>query len=85
MPDSYDPDVVHPYDPDVSHGYLVAVLMAHGGELDIDPEYFTPEVLGTPDGRLHGVLLGPSADGKKIRLSVSVNPHRDPAEEPAEG
>ena len=65
------------YDPDVSHGYLVAVLSALGGSVEVDASCFDPEALGTPDGRLHGVAMGPGSTPGSVRLAVTPNPHRN--------
>ena len=59
---------------DLSHAMLVAILMHHGGSMDIPASAFEADALGGPDGSWHAVAMEPQQDGT---LRVSVRPRPD--------
>ena len=59
---------------DLSHAMLVAILMHHGGSMDIPASAFEADALGGRDGSWHAVAMEPQADGT---LRVSVRPRPD--------
>ncbi|MFJ5851265.1 pRL2-19 [Streptomyces sp. NPDC092903] len=61
---------------DMSHAMLVAILMHHGGSLDLPSEAFTPDAIGGRDGGFHAVAMEPQTDGT-IRISVQPRPAGD--------
>lgn len=63
---------------DMSHAMLVAVLMHHGGSLDLPAEAFETDALGDGRGAHHAVQLAPLDDGT-VRLSVVARPPGDAA------
>ncbi|MFE4056677.1 pRL2-19 [Streptomyces sp. NPDC059096] len=58
---------------DMSHAALIAVLMHHGGSMDLPAEAFEADATGTADGTHHAVQLATLADGG-VRLSVVARP-----------
>ncbi|MCS0605995.1 pRL2-19 [Streptomyces sp. LP11] len=63
---------------DLSHATLVALLMHHGGSVDLPAEAFEPEALGDGRGAHHAVELA-SLDATTVRLSVVARPPGDGA------
>lgn len=63
---------------DMSHAMLVAVLMHHGGSLDLPAAAFEIDALGDGRGAHHAVQLAPLDDGT-VRLSVVARPPGDAA------
>ncbi|MFE4658197.1 pRL2-19 [Streptomyces hydrogenans] len=63
---------------EMSHAMLVAVLMHHGGSLDLPAEAFETDALGDSRGAHHAVQLAPLDDGT-LRLSVVARPPGDAA------
>jgi len=63
---------------DMSHAMLIAVLMHHGGSIDLPAEAFESDAIGGRDGSFHAVAMEPQPDGT-IRLSVRPRPD-DPNE-----
>jgi hypothetical protein len=62
----------------MSHAMLVAVLMHHGGSLDLPAAAFETDALGDGRGAHHAVQLAPLDDGT-VRLSVVARPPVDSA------
>jgi hypothetical protein len=62
----------------MSHAMLVALLMHHGGSVDLPAEAFESDALGDGHGAHHAVQLAPLGDGT-VRLSVVVRPDSDAA------
>ncbi|MFD5328936.1 pRL2-19 [Streptomyces sp. NPDC127092] len=62
----------------MSHAMLVAVLMHHGGSLDLPAEAFDTDALGDGRGAHHAVQLAPLDNGT-VRLSVVARPPGDAA------
>lgn len=58
---------------DMSHAMLVAILMHHGGSLDLPVDAFEVDALGGPDGAWHAVAMIPQTDGT-VRISVQPRP-----------
>ncbi|MFJ5086480.1 pRL2-19 [Streptomyces sp. NPDC088706] len=58
---------------DLSHAALIAILMHHGGSLDLPAGAFDPDALGGVDGAFHAVAIDPQTDGT-IRISVQPRP-----------
>lgn len=56
-------------DADVSHGLLLAILVAHGGSVDLDADQFYSDAMGNQLGEFYSVQLTPFSSGK-IRLEV---------------
>jgi hypothetical protein len=54
---------------DLSHSMLLAVLMHHGGSLDLPATAFEADALGGADGAFHAVRMDPLPGGT-LRLSV---------------
>lgn len=50
-------------------GWLIGVLMAHGGSVELSTEWMHSDVVGTPDGRLHAVVMK-RLENSRVRLSV---------------
>ncbi len=63
---------------DMSHAMLIAVLMHHGGSMDLPAEAFETDALGDGRGAHHAVQLAPLDDGT-VRLSVVARPPGDAA------
>lgn len=62
---------------DLSHAMLVAILMHHGGSMEIPAGAFEPDALGGPDGSWHAVAWEPLKEGKGVRISVHPRPPVD--------
>ncbi|MFF5853998.1 pRL2-19 [[Kitasatospora] papulosa] len=62
---------------DMSHAMLVAILMHHGGSLDLPAGAFTPDALGGMDGAFHAVGMEPLPGTGMIRISVQPRPAGD--------
>ncbi|MFF3617564.1 hypothetical protein [Streptomyces sp. NPDC002580] len=58
---------------DLSHAALVAVLMHHGGSLEVPAEAFEPDSIGGRDGSFHALALD-TLPGGLVRLSVQPRP-----------
>ncbi|MFE0373709.1 head-tail adaptor protein [Streptomyces tendae] len=63
---------------DMSHAMLVAILMHHGGSIDLPASAFEPDALGGPDGAWHAVGMEPQTDGT-VRITVHPRPDVDQA------
>ena len=63
---------------DMSHAMLIALLMHHGGSMDLPATAFETDALGAGDGAHHAVQLAPIGDGT-VRLSVVARPPGDAA------
>ncbi|MDX2683695.1 pRL2-19 [Streptomyces soliscabiei] len=63
---------------DLSHAMLIAVLVAHGGSLEIPAAAFEADVIGGRDGSFHAVSMEPLPGGT-IRLSVQPRPDTEEA------
>lgn len=61
---------------DMSHAMLLALLMHHGGSLELPVSAFEADALGAGDGSWHAVALEPIADDT-LRLSVRPRPDVD--------
>jgi hypothetical protein len=61
---------------DMSHAMLVAILMHHGGSMDIPADAFVADALGGRDGSWHAVAMEPQANGT-LRISVRPRPDGD--------
>ncbi|PVE13144.1 hypothetical protein [Streptomyces scopuliridis] len=61
---------------DLSHATLVAILMHHGGSMDIPADAFQADALGGPDGSWHAVAMEPQPNGT-MRISVRPRPAGD--------
>jgi hypothetical protein len=61
---------------ELSHAILVAILMHHGGSMDIPAEAFQADAMGGPDGAFHAVAMEPRTDGT-LRISVQPRPAGD--------
>ncbi|MEU3978454.1 pRL2-19 [Streptomyces bacillaris] len=61
---------------DMSHAMLIAILMHHGGSMDIPADAFQADALGGPDGAWHAVALEPQTNGT-LRISVRPRPDGD--------
>ncbi|MFD9496880.1 pRL2-19 [Streptomyces sp. NPDC060005] len=66
-------DLSHINPADMSHAMLVALLMYHGGSLELPVSAFEVDALGAGDGSWHAVAMEPLGDDK-IRLSVRPRP-----------
>ncbi|MFJ4577642.1 pRL2-19 [Streptomyces sp. NPDC088846] len=62
---------------DMSHAMLVAILMHHGGSLEIPATAFTPGALGGLDGSFHAIGMEPLPGTGTIRVSVRPRPAGD--------
>lgn len=58
---------------DMSHGILIAILMHHGGSLDLPVTAFERDALGGRDGSHHAVEMA-ALDRTTVRLSVVTRP-----------
>jgi hypothetical protein len=58
---------------DMSHAMLIAILMHHGGSLEIPASAFEPDAIGGLDGAFHAVAMEPQPGGT-IRISVRPRP-----------
>ncbi|MEU3220172.1 pRL2-19 [Streptomyces sp. NPDC006971] len=63
---------------DMSHAMLIALLMHHGGSMDLPAAAFETDALGDGRGAHHAVQLAPLDDGT-VRLSVVARPPGDNA------
>ena len=63
---------------EMSHRMLIAVLMHHGGSMDLPAAALDPDVTGTADGTHHALQLATLDDGT-VRLSVVARPPVDGA------
>lgn len=63
---------------ELSHAMLIAVLMAHGGSMDVPASAFETDALGGRDGSFHAVSMEPLPDGT-VRLAVQPRPDTDAA------
>ncbi|MYR41266.1 pRL2-19 [Streptomyces sp. SID5910] len=63
---------------DLSHAMLIALLMHHGGSMDLPAAAFETDALGDGRGAHHAVQLAPLDDGT-VRLSVVARPPGDNA------
>lgn len=63
---------------DLSHAMLIAILMHHGGSIDLPAEAFEADALGSGDGAHHAVHLAPIGNST-MRLSVVARPPGDAA------
>jgi hypothetical protein len=63
---------------DMSHAMLVAILMHHGGSLDLPATAFEPDALGGLDGAFHAVGMEPQPNGT-VRITVHPRPDVDQA------
>lgn len=61
---------------DLSHGMLLAILMHHGGSLELPASAFETDAIGGPDGSFHAVAMEPQPSGM-VRLSVRPRPAGD--------
>ncbi|MGW1252275.1 pRL2-19 [Streptomyces sp. NPDC002535] len=61
---------------DMSHAMLIAILMHHGGSMDLPADAFEADALGDGRGAHHAVALAPLDDGA-MRLSVVARPAGD--------
>ncbi|MGW8890144.1 hypothetical protein, partial [Streptomyces sp. NPDC055749] len=61
---------------DMSHAMLIAILMHHGGSLDLPAGAFQKDALGGLDGAFHAVAMEPRLDGT-VRISVQPRPAGD--------
>lgn len=59
---------------DMSHAMLLAILMHHGGSLELPADAFQADALGGPDGSWHAVSMHPTEAGT-IRIAVAPRPH----------
>ncbi|MFJ4745410.1 pRL2-19 [Streptomyces sp. NPDC088775] len=62
----------------MSHYMLIAVLMHHGGSMELPAAALDAEATGTADGTHHAVQLARLDDGT-VRLSVVARPPVDGA------
>lgn len=61
-----------PYDPDLSHALLIAVLMKHGGSVELDSRHFAPIMQGNDRGEFFAAKVEILDDiGNRIRVSVA--------------
>ena len=58
---------------DMSHASLVAVLMAHGGSMEVPAAAFEPDSIGGRDGSFHALAVD-ALPGGLVRLSVQPRP-----------
>lgn len=58
---------------DMSHASLVAVLMHHGGALEVPASAFAPDNIGGRDGSFHALAVD-TLPGGRVRLSVHPRP-----------
>lgn len=58
---------------DMSHASLVAVLMHHGGSLEVPASAFEPDSIGGRDGSFHALAVD-TIPGGRVRLSVHPRP-----------
>lgn len=63
---------------EMSHAMLLAVLMHHGGSMDLPASAFETDALGDTAGSFHAVQLDPLG-GVRVRLSVVPRPPGDAA------
>ncbi|MGW0999215.1 pRL2-19 [Streptomyces sp. NPDC002523] len=63
---------------EMSHRMLIAVLMHHGGSMDLPAAALAPDATGTADGTHHALQLATLDDGT-VRLSVVARPPVDGA------
>jgi hypothetical protein len=61
---------------DMSHAMLVAILMHHGGAMEIPATAFEADALGGRDGSWHAVAMEPQTNGT-LRISVRPRPDVD--------
>lgn len=61
---------------EMSHAMLIAILMHHGGSMDIPADAFGTDATGTTDGAFHAVEMRPQPDGT-LRVSVVPRPAGD--------
>lgn len=61
---------------DMSHAMLIAVLMHHGGAMELPADAFEADALGGRDGAWHAVAMEPQESGR-IRLTVRPRPAGD--------
>ncbi|MEU5840151.1 pRL2-19 [Streptomyces diacarni] len=61
----------------MSHAMLIAILMHHGGSLELPAEAFEPDALGGPDGAWHAVGMATDPDTRTVRISVHPRPDGD--------
>lgn len=64
---------------DMSHAWLIAILMHHGGSLDLPLSAFERDALGGPDGSHHAVRMEVLDGAGTVRLSVVARPEGDDA------
>ncbi|MEK8175001.1 pRL2-19 [Streptomyces sp. M19] len=58
---------------DMSHALLIAVLMHHGGSMDLPTDAFEADALGDGRGAHHALQLA-RLDAHTVRLSVVARP-----------
>lgn len=58
---------------DLSHAMLIAILMHHGGSLELPAAAFEADAIGGMDGAFHAVAMEPQPSGV-IRISVRPRP-----------
>nr|WTE08794.1 pRL2-19 [Streptomyces anulatus]WTE08806.1 pRL2-19 [Streptomyces anulatus] len=61
---------------DMSHAMLIAILMHHGGSMELPAGAFTADALGGLDGSWHAVAMEPQPGGT-LRISVRPRPDGD--------
>ncbi|MFF2604184.1 pRL2-19 [Streptomyces californicus] len=61
---------------DMSHAMLIAILMHHGGSMELPASAFSADALGGLDGSWHAVAMEPQPDGT-MRISVRPRPDGD--------
>ena len=59
---------------DMSHGMLIAILMHHGGHVDLPLDALETDALGRPDGSMYAVEMSPLPGGAAVRLRVIPRP-----------
>ncbi|WP_369361253.1 pRL2-19 [Streptomyces sp. cg2] len=57
---------------EMSHAVLIAILMHHGGSLDLPPGSFEPDAIGR-DGAYHALRMDHLTNGG-VRFSVVARP-----------
>ncbi|MFF3959800.1 pRL2-19 [Streptomyces sp. NPDC001890] len=62
---------------DMSHAMLIAILMHHGGSMELPAGAFAPDAIGGLDGSFHAVAMEPQPGTGTIRISVRPRPDVD--------
>ncbi|MFI7278617.1 pRL2-19 [Streptomyces sp. NPDC049879] len=62
---------------DMSHAMLIAILMHHGGAMELPAGAFDRDAIGGLDGSFHAIAMEPLPGTGTIRISVQPRPAGD--------